>query len=85
MRNQQVNWLEGLFLRPQHFQSAERYWHEIIALSSRFDRGYNYGIHRLEVNTEALENQVIEVVRCEARTQLGSIFPSQIRSLNVLI
>ena len=74
MRNQQVNWSEGLFLRPHHFQSAERYWHEILAMSSQFDRGYSYGLHRLEVNLEALENQVVEVVRCDARTKFGSIF-----------
>lgn len=74
MRNQQINWHEGLFLRPHHFQSADRYWHELIGLSSRLDQGYNYGLFRFELNEQALDSQILEVVRCEARSKFGTIF-----------
>ncbi len=74
MRNQQINWSEGLFLRPHHFQSADRYWHELVGLSSKLDRGFNYGLYRFELNEDALDNQVLEVVRCQARTKFGTIF-----------
>lgn len=73
MQNYPPNWSEGLFLRPQHFQSADRYWHELIATSSRLDCGFNYGLFALEINVDALNNQVLEVVRCQARTKDGTL------------
>ncbi|MDG2470436.1 MAG: type VI secretion system baseplate subunit TssK, partial [Pirellulaceae bacterium] len=73
MQNYPPNWSEGLFLRPQHFQSADRYWHELISLSSHMDGGFNYGLFALEINHEALKNQVLEVVRCQARTKDGTL------------
>ena len=37
MRNQPVYWYEGMFLRPQHFQAAERYWTEVNDVSEQLD------------------------------------------------
>ncbi|MEM7782282.1 MAG: type VI secretion system baseplate subunit TssK [Planctomycetota bacterium] len=73
MQNKQLNWSEGLFLRPQHFQSADRYWHEIQSLSSSFDSGYNWGVFNFELNEQALGNQILQIVRFQGRTKLGTI------------
>ena len=73
MQHKQLNWSEGLFLRPHHFQSADRYWHELLGLSSGFDRGYNYGVFNLDLNEDALENQILQIVRFRGRTKLGTI------------
>ena len=74
MQHKQLNWSEGLFLRPHHFQSSDRYWHELVGLSSRFDQGHNYGVFAMELNEDALENQILQIVRFRARTKLGTIF-----------
>ncbi len=73
MQHKQLNWSEGLFLRPHHFQSADRYWHELIGLSSSFDQGHNYGIFSIELNEDALENQILQIVRFRARTKMGTV------------
>lgn len=73
MQHKQLNWAEGLFLRPHHFQAADRYWHELLGHSSEFDRGYNYGIFQVELNEDALENQILEVIRVRARTKGGTV------------
>ena len=44
MHNSPVNWYEGLFLRPHHFQAAERYWAEKIQTSEQWDHPYGYGL-----------------------------------------
>jgi type VI secretion system protein ImpJ len=41
MRNLPVHWSEGLFLRPHHFQTADRYWTEIVQLGEQWDHQYN--------------------------------------------
>ncbi|MDB4392067.1 type VI secretion system baseplate subunit TssK, partial [bacterium] len=62
MRHLPINWYEGLFLRPHHFQTAERNTTELLATSSRFDRPYNYGIYHIEFNREALANHRFELL-----------------------
>ncbi len=73
MQNRQLHWGEGLFLRPQHFQSADRFWQELIGVSSSFDSAFNWGLYRCQVNEDALDNQIIDLVRFQARTKQGTI------------
>lgn len=73
MQNRQLHWGEGLFLRPQHFQTADRYWQELIGVSSSVDTAYNWGMFRAEINEEALDNQIVEVVRFQARSKQGTL------------
>src|SRR6476469_8516675 len=44
MRNLPVFWHEGMFLRPQHFQAADRYWSELAEVSQQLDHPYYYGL-----------------------------------------
>jgi type VI secretion system protein ImpJ len=73
MRNPPVDWSEGMFLRPQHFQAADRYWSEALSTSERWDHPFNYGLRRLEISQEALLNYQLQVVSCEARLRDGTL------------
>jgi type VI secretion system protein ImpJ len=73
MQNHPIHWSEGLFLRPQHLQSADRYWEELLGTSSRFDAAFQYGLFRLDLNQSALDSQLLEITRCEARLKQGTI------------
>ncbi|RIK73119.1 MAG: type VI secretion system baseplate subunit TssK [Planctomycetota bacterium] len=74
MRNLAVHWSEGMFLRPHHFQAADRHWSELIATSSQWDNAYNYGLRRCELSLEALANYQVQVAHLECRLGDGTIF-----------
>jgi type VI secretion system protein ImpJ len=73
MRNLPVHWYEGLFLRPQHFQAADRYWSELVQTSEQWDHPYNYGLHALEFSKEALANHQFQVHTLKARMPDGTL------------
>jgi type VI secretion system protein ImpJ len=73
MRNLPVHWFEGLFLRPQHFQAADRHWMELIQTSEQWDHPYNYGVYAIEWSKEALANQQFELHTLKARMRDGTI------------
>ena len=73
MRNLPVDWSEGMFLRPHHFQAADRYWTEALQTSEPFDHQYNYGLRRVEISQEALLNSQFKVHELEARLRDGTI------------
>jgi type VI secretion system protein ImpJ len=73
MRNLPVHWSEGLFLRPQHFQAADRYWAETLATGEQWDHHYNYGLRALEVSSEAIGNYQFQVNLCHARLKDGTL------------
>ena len=73
MRNLPVHWYEGLFLRPQHFQAAERYWTEALQTSEHYDHPYRYGLRRFEFSEEAIGNYQFQVLACEARMRDGTL------------
>jgi type VI secretion system protein ImpJ len=68
-----VNWYEGLFLQPQHFQAADRYWAEIANTSEQFDHPYFYGLQAIDFSREALANSQFEVRSLRARMRDGTI------------
>lgn len=73
MRNLPVHWHEGLFLRPQHFQAADRHWTELFHTSEQWDHAYSYGIHELKISAEALANHRFEVQHLHARMRDGTL------------
>ncbi|MFO0013504.1 MAG: type VI secretion system baseplate subunit TssK [Planctomycetota bacterium] len=73
MHNSPVLWSEGMFLRPHHFQAADRYWGELLSTVNRFDHPCGYGISRLTVNTESLQNNVLDLVGLSARMKDGTL------------
>jgi type VI secretion system protein ImpJ len=73
MHNLPVNWFEGMFLRPHHFQAADRYWTEATQTSEQWDHQYFYGVRRLELSGEAIANHQVQVNLCHARMQDGTL------------
>jgi type VI secretion system protein ImpJ len=73
MRNLPVHWYEGVFLRPQHFQAADRHWAEQLHTSGRWDEPYNYGIHEIALSREALANNQFELSKLQARMRDGTL------------
>ena len=73
MKNLPVHWSEGMFLRPHHFQAADRFWTEQLDASERWDHPYNYGVRDLELSPAAIENFQVEVTSCKARMRDGTL------------
>src|ERR1051326_8902556 len=68
-----VNWHEGMFLRPHHFQVAERYRAYQANLSEKWDCHYNWGLRDIELNLEGLANYRLEVLALQARLRDGPL------------
>ncbi len=73
MRNLPVHWSEGLFLRPHHFQAADRFWTETLQSSEQWDHPYYYGLQKLEISHEAIANYQVQLNVCHARMQDGTL------------
>ncbi len=73
MNSLPIHWSEGMFLRPHHFQAADRYWTESIHRNTLWDHPYHYGLYSLEFSREAIANYQFELTCCEARLRDGTI------------
>lgn len=77
MQNLPVHWSEGMFLRPQHFQAADRYWTEVIQSSEQWDTPYHYGLRSIAISPEAIANSQVDVSQCDARFKDGTLASRQ--------
>jgi len=68
-----VHWHEGMFLRPHHFQAAERFYADQGRRSNRFDTHHNWGLRAIDFDAAALRNYRFEVRRLEARLRDGTV------------
>ncbi|MGF1581028.1 MAG: type VI secretion system baseplate subunit TssK [Gemmataceae bacterium] len=73
MKNQSVHWHEGMFLRPHHFQMAQRYWAFSAAQGNKWDLHYGWGIRSIDIDPDALTNYRFVVRRVQARLRDGTI------------
>ncbi len=73
MRHLPINWHEGLFLRPQHFQSAERHWNELVSKSEQWDHPCHYGLKSIAFSHEAIANYKFELQQISARLCDGTL------------
>lgn len=73
-QHNRVIWAEGLFLRPQHFQQAERYFERLM--SQRLDAlmPYGAGFTRLQVDQELLKIGKVGLVGAEGVFPDGTPF-----------
>lgn len=80
--NSKVIWKEGMFLQPQHFQQAERFI--INRLNSRMaaSQPYYYGTIEVEIDRDALSNNLLTLTRCSGVFPDGTSFtiPSEDRA-----
>src|SRR5579885_984077 len=49
-----VVWLEGMFLRPQHFQQHDRYIERLVRSRVAGITPFSYGLSELRINRELL-------------------------------
>src|SRR5262245_6920776 len=73
MTTRAVHWHEGMFIRPQHFQAAQRHWAHLADRGSRFDVHYNWGLRALDLDLEALGNSRAVVRSLRARLRDGTL------------
>jgi type VI secretion system protein ImpJ len=62
-----IFWHEGLFLQPHHFQWQDLYFQSLIEPLNRYVRPAMWGTGRIVIHTEALENEVFNVISGEFR------------------
>jgi type VI secretion system protein ImpJ len=73
MTNHEVNWHEGMFLVPHHFQAAYRYSQQLLHLNSEFDVHYNWGLRDIDIDRDALGNKRFVVRSLAARLRDGTV------------
>jgi type VI secretion system protein ImpJ len=72
MTSPTVHWHEGMFLRPQHFQTAQRAWTRLLVDNASWDHHYNWGLRSLQLDMDALANYRCVVRSLEARLRDGT-------------
>lgn len=72
MENQAVHWGEGLFLRPHHFQAAERSLRDEVRIAEDWNVSYAYGLREIDIDQDALTNWQVSLRSCHARLHDGT-------------
>jgi type VI secretion system protein ImpJ len=72
MPSRPVHWSEGMFLRPQHFQAADRHARQGLTDSEDWFHPFNWGVRRVEFDRDAVGNYSVVVRACEARFKDGT-------------
>jgi len=72
----QVLWAEGMFLRPHHLQTAERYREEALQREIQRIQPFFYGLQSLDVAPDQLENFVFEVRDVSLKLKDGTALSS---------
>lgn len=73
MTTRAVHWHEGMFLRPHHFQTAQRHWFSVAALDEKWDHHYNWGLRSIDLDREALANYRLVVRSLNVRLRDGTL------------
>ena len=69
-----VVWSEGMFLRTQHFQQADRYVEKLVRGSVAGLRPYAWGLSELQINRELLTTGRFAVGGCSGIMEDGTPF-----------
>ncbi len=73
MTTRAVHWHEGMFIRPQHFQTAQRFWAHLVDRNEKWDVHYNWGLRSVELDLDALANYRGVVRSLRARLRDGTL------------
>ncbi|PQA73893.1 type VI secretion system baseplate subunit TssK [Brucella oryzae] len=77
-RENRVIWGEGMFLRPQHFQQADRWTERMTHLLLHMMPGYFRGIAKLEIDTGALTRGELALLALRVVMPDGSMIEAPI-------
>ena len=72
MPSRPVHWYEGMFLRPQHFQAADRHAREAIRESEDWFHPFDWGLRTVDLDPDAVANYTATLRGCEARFKDGT-------------
>lgn len=72
----QVLWAEGMFLRPHHLQTAERYREEALQREIQRIQPFFHGLQSLDVAPDQLENFVFEIRDVSLKLKDGTALSS---------
>jgi type VI secretion system protein ImpJ len=72
MTTKAVHWHEGMFLRPHHYQAAQRHSMQVSQQQQKWDVHYNWGLRALEIDFDALANYRFVVEKLQARFRDGT-------------
>lgn len=64
-------WSEGMFLRPHHFQIADRQWNTRLRQATEHLRPFNWGFAQLEIDAAAVSNYQFSVRSCQVILESG--------------
>jgi len=73
MTPQPIHWHEGMFLRPHHFQAAERYGLRVADQNTRFAQWHAWGYRRCVIDEAALGGFRLMVRELDARFRDGTV------------
>jgi type VI secretion system protein ImpJ len=68
-----VHWHEGMFIRPHHFQAAQRHVSHLLHTASSWDCHYSWGLRKIDIDRDALANHRLEVRRLRVRLRDGTL------------
>lgn len=71
-RAYKVLWREGLFLTPQHFQALDKRHEWLAAFHTQTVFQYYWGLHKLEMDTDAIANWQLTVKSIKAVMRDGT-------------
>ena len=75
MKNQhRVVWTKGMFLTPQHFQTQDQFLQDSIQFRFAASLFANFGVTELEIDREALQNNIFRLLRCRGVMPDGEPF-----------
>jgi type VI secretion system protein ImpJ len=72
--NAKVHWTEGLFLRPHHFQQADRYTEAAIEARTRHIAPYPWGFGAMEIDRDLLQQSKFALRRAAGVMPDGGLF-----------
>jgi type VI secretion system protein ImpJ len=67
-----VHWNDGMFLRPHHFQVAERYAQHLAQRNEQWGMHYGWGLREIDIDLDALANHRFAVRSLRARLRDGA-------------
>jgi type VI secretion system protein ImpJ len=77
MAHRPVHWHEGMFLRPHHFQAAQRHWQQWANTSEKWDCHYNWGLRSIKLDLDALPTFRLLIRSLKARLRDGTLISTE--------
>lgn len=72
MAKRPVHWFEGMFLKPHHFQAAERHVRERIKEAEDWLQPHDWGLRSIRIDEDALAGRTLRIASCQARFKDGT-------------